>query len=267
MSKIGEFLRARRELLQPEDVGVAVSTRRRVSGLRRDELAMLAGISTEYYTRLEQGRDQHPSPQVLDALARALQLDDDGTAHLHRLATPKRRSVRAERIHPSLQQLLTSWQATPAYISGRYTDVLAANPLATALSPVFHPGRNIVHAAFLDPEFAKLNDDHAAGLKRVVAALRAQAGPDVDDPRLIELVGERSVRSDAFRRLWVRHDVRPFTARGVHGFTHPQVGRLTLAFDKFYVAGAEGQLLVVYHAEPGSASEQALHLLASLAAE
>lgn len=264
-SKIGEFLRARRELVLPEHVGIAVTTRRRVSGLRRDELALLAGISTEYYTRLEQGRDHHPSPQVLDALARALQLDEAAAAHLHALATPKRRRARrGERIAPSLLQLLAAWHDTPAYIGGRYTDVLAANPLATALSPVFQPGRNIVHAAFLDAEFAALNDDHQAGLARVVGALRANVGPDADDPRLIELVGELSVRSDAFRRLWARHDVRPFTARGVHAFTHPQVGHLTLSFDKFYVAGAEGQVLVVYHAEPGSDSERALRLLGSV---
>jgi transcriptional regulator with XRE-family HTH domain len=262
-SKIGEFLRARRELLQPEDVGIAVTTRRRVSGLRRDELAMLAGISTEYYTRLEQGRDQHPSPQVLDALARALGLDEDGTAHLHRLATSKRRVRRGERVHPSLQQLLDAWTQTPAYVGGRHMDVLAANALATALSPVFQPGRNIVHAAFLDREFAALNDDHAAGLSRIVAALRAHAGPDVEDPALIELVGELSVRSEAFRRLWARHDVRPLTPRGVHRFHHPQVGPLTLSVEKFYVAGADGQVLAVYHAEPGSDSERALRLLGS----
>ena len=262
-SKIGEFLRARRSLLAPEEVGIAVTTRRRVSGLRRDELAMLAGISTEYYTRLEQGRDQHPSPQVLDALARALGLDDDATAHLHALAAPKRRARRGERVQPSLQQLMDAWHDTPAYVSDRYLDVIAANSLATALSPVFAPGRNIVHAAFLDPAFAELNHDHTAGLKRIVAALRANAGPDVEEPRLIELVGELSVRSEAFRRLWVRHDVRPLTPRGAHSYNHPQVGRLTLTFDKFYVAGAEGQVLVVYHAEPGSPSEQALRLLAS----
>lgn len=263
MSKIGEFLRARRELVLPEAVGIAVTTRRRVSGLRRDELAMLAGISTEYYARLEQGRDHNPSPQVVDALAAALQLDDDAASHLHALAAPKRRRTRrSERASPSIKQMVSALQDTPAYVSGRYMDVLAANRLATALSPVFQPGRNIVHAAFLDPEFAELHDDFAAGLKRIVGALRASAGPDVEDPRLIELVGELSVRSETFRRLWARHDVQPFTPSGVHAFTHPRVGRLTLNCDKFYAAGAVGQVLVVYHAQPGSPSEQALRMLA-----
>ncbi|MDA0182113.1 helix-turn-helix transcriptional regulator [Solirubrobacter phytolaccae] len=265
-SKIGEFLRARRELVLPEDVGISVTTRRRVSGLRRDELALLAGISTEYYTRLEQGRDQHPSPQVLDALARALRLEEDATAHLHALAAPKPRPRRAERVRPSLVQLLAAWTETPAYVQGRHMDILAANALATAISPVFQPGRNLVHAAFLDAEFAALVDDHEAGVKRLVAALRANAGPDVEDPRLIELVGELSVRSDSFRRVWVRHDVRPLVGGGVHHMLHPQVGPLTLSFDKLRVAEAEDQTLVVYHAEPGSDSERALRLLGSVIA-
>lgn len=265
-SKIGEFLRARRELVLPEEVGIAVTTRRRVRGLRRDELALLAGISTEYYTRLEQGRDHHPSAQVLDALARALQLEEDATAHLHTLAAPKRRARRAERVRPSLARLLAAWPDTPAYVQGRHMDILAANALATALSPVFQPGRNLVHAAFLDREFAALVDDREAGLKRLVAALRANAGPDVDDPRLIELVGELSVRSDTFRRLWARHDVRPLVGAGVHHLEHPQVGPLTLSFDKFRVAEADGQTLVVYHAAPGSDSERALRLLGSTVA-
>jgi transcriptional regulator with XRE-family HTH domain len=270
-SRVGEYLRARRELVRPEDVGITVTSRRRVPGLRRDELAMLAGISTEYYTRLEQGRDHHPSAQVLNAVARALRLDDDATAHLHELAEPaprrRRRPRRPEHVRPSVERLLATWHTTPAYVQGRYMDILAANPLAVALSTMFAPGTNVVRAAFLDPAVRDLFRDWDTRVANAVSALRALVGPDVDDPRLTELVGELSVRSEDFRRLWSRHDVRPQTGAGVHHFRHPQVGDLELQYDKFNVAGADGQLLVVYQAEPGSRSEQALSLLASIAAE
>src|SRR6476619_4121274 len=150
---IGEYLRARRELVQPEDVGVQDLGRRRTPGLRREEVAMLAGVSSDYYIRLEQGRDQHPSVQVLDALARALQLDDDATAHLHALATPvarrRRRSTpRPEKVPTGIAQLIATWHETPAYVYGRYMDVLAANALATALGPHYVPGTNMLRAAF-----------------------------------------------------------------------------------------------------------------------
>ena len=141
---IGEYLRARRELVQPEEVGLPNLGRRRTPGLRREEVAMLAGVSADYYIRLEQGRDQHPSAQVLDALARVLQLDEHASAHLHGLAQPpaqrRRRSSRPERPPAAIVQLIMSWPATPAYIFGRYLDVLAANPLASALAPWFTPG-------------------------------------------------------------------------------------------------------------------------------
>jgi transcriptional regulator with XRE-family HTH domain len=270
-TKVGEYLRARRELVRPEEVGIADTGRRRVPGLRRDELAMLAGISTEYYTRLEQGRDHHPSAQVLDAVARALGLDDDATAHLHDLAKPAprrtRRPPRPERLRPTIQRLLDSWHTTPAYVQGRYMDILAANPLAVALSPMFTPGTNIVRVSFLDPAVRDLFHDWDTRVGNAVAALRALVGPDVEDPRLTQLVGELSVRSEEFRRLWSRHDVRPQIGGGVHHLRHPQVGELELQYDKFNVAGADGQLLVVYQAEPGSRSEEALALLASMAAK
>jgi transcriptional regulator with XRE-family HTH domain len=269
-SRIGEYLRARRELVRPEDVGLTGRGRRRVPGLRRDELAMLAGISTEYYTRLEQGRDHHPSGQVLDAVARALLLDDDATAHLHDLAgaAPRRRRPRRpERVRATVQQLLDSWHTTPAYVQGRYMDVLAANPLAMTLSPMFSPGVNILRAAFIDQAAQDFLPDWESRTGNVVAGLRALVGPDVDDPRLTELVGELSVRSEDFRRLWARHDVRPQVGGSVHRMNHPLVGQLELHCDKFHVAGADRQSLVVYQAEPGSESEQALALLTSIAAE
>jgi transcriptional regulator with XRE-family HTH domain len=270
-SRIGEYLRARRELVRPEDVGIADTGRRRVPGLRRDELAMLSGISTEYYTRLEQGRDHHPSEQVLDAVAAALRLDEEASAHLHDIArsAPRRarRQPRPEQVQIGVRRLLAKWHTTPAYVQGRYMDVLAANPLAAALSPMFSPGANILRSVFLDPAVQDFFVDWEARIAGAVSGLRALVGPDVDDPRLTDLVGELSVRSEEFRRLWSRHDVRRQVGDGVHRMCHPQVGELELHYDKFTVAGAEHQLMVVYQAEPGSRSEQSLALLASIAAE
>ena len=187
-----------------------------VSGLRREEVAMLAGVSTDYYVRLEQGRDQHPSAQVLDALARALQLDDDATAHLHRLAAPPAppaaRSPRPERVPAGIVRLIASWSHTPAYVYGRYMDVLAANPLATAVAPYHAPGRTLsaprssTHASATCT--ATGNESPPApspGYARLV-------GPDVDDPRLNELVGELSVRSERFRQLWAATTPGPSAA-------------------------------------------------------
>ena len=268
---LGEYLRARRELVSPESAGIPHIGRRRVPGLRRDELSLLAGVSTDYYVRLEQGRDRNPSPQVLDALAQALQLDDDATAHLHALAGPERRAHRStqqpERVPPSIQQLIAGWHCTPAYVQGRRLDVLAANSVATALSPLFTPGVNLLRAAFLEPSVRTLFGDHWESLAHNgIAGLRALIGPDVDDP-LNELVGELSVRSDHFRSLWARHDIRARISGGTRHMYHPQVGELELHYDKFHLAGADRQMLTVYQAEPGSRSEQALTLLATIAAD
>jgi transcriptional regulator with XRE-family HTH domain len=267
---IGEYLRARRELARPADAGIPVTARRRVPGLRRDELAMLAGISTEYYTRLEQGRDQHPSAQVLNAIARALGLDQDAIGHLHQLAAPRAARARAPkrpaRVRPSLQQLLDSWPLTPAYVEGPRLDVLASNAIARALSPMFEPGTNVLRAIFLDPAVHDLFPDWEAKAPSLVAALRAMAGAGTDDPRLAELVGELSVRSETFSAIWSRHDIRPHIGGGTHRIVHPQVGELELPYDKFAVTGAADQVLMIYHAEPGSSTEQSLRLLSSLAA-
>ena len=262
---IGEYLRARRELVQPEEVGLPNLGRRRTPGLRREEVAMLAGVSADYYIRLEQGRDQHPSAQVLDALARVLQLDEDATAHLHGLAQPpprRRHRSSPERPPASAVALMMSWSTTPAYIFGRYLDVLAANPLATALAPWFTPGENLLRGAFLDPRRRELRPDWKRSLGGVVAALRANVGPDVDDPRLTELVGELSLRSEEFRQLWARHDARP-KGSGTTVLHHPQVGRLELSYTKFPIPDTDRQTLSVYHAAPGSSSERALALLAT----
>ncbi len=265
---IGEYLRARRELVRPEDIGLPDLGRRRVPGLRREEVAMLAGVSADYYVRLEQGRDQHPSEQVIEALGRALQLDDDGVAHLRRLASPtarrRRPSRRVERVPTGILELLDSLHETPSYVYGRYMDVLAANPLATALVPYYRVGVNLVRASFLDPQIDETHGDRDRVTKTAVASLRALTGPDVDDPQLEELVGELSVRSERFRKLWARHDVKPKRS-GRSRIDHPQVGPLDLGYEKLPIADADRLTLVLYHAEPGSKSAQALALLATTA--
>lgn len=266
---IGEYLRARRELLQPADVGLEEFGRRRVAGLRREEVAMLAGVSADYYVRLEQGRDLHPSEQVLDALARALQLDDDAIAHLHHLARPparrRRRSPRPEHVPAGILQLIASVGDTPAVVEDRYTNVLAVNALATALAPFYVVGTNLVRATFFDPRVRDMFGDWDAITASAVAGLRALVGPDVDDPHLNELVGELSVRSERFRRLWARHDAAPKRS-GTARIEHPQVGALELSFEKLPIPDTDRQTLVLYHAERGSRSAQALTLLASAAA-
>ncbi|MGW7002991.1 helix-turn-helix domain-containing protein [Streptomyces sp. NPDC054933] len=268
---LGEYLRARRELIRPQDVGLPAAGRRRVPGLRREELALLAGISADYYLRLEQGRDRHPSAQVLDALARALRLDEDASAHLHRLAVPDRprrrsRPRRPERVPEGIRQLIMTWPHTPAFVQGRLLDVLAANPLAQALSPLFAPGTNMLRALFLDPASGAAHGRWEASTEGSVAALRALVGPDVDDPPLVELVGELSVRSERFRRLWARHDVRPKRS-GTSTITNPQVGPLELRHEKLPIPDTDRQMLVVYHAEPGTPTAERLALLASLAVD
>ncbi|MDX3078561.1 helix-turn-helix domain-containing protein [Streptomyces sp. NPDC088354] len=264
---LGAYLRARRGLVSPQDAGLPPTGRRRVPGLRREEVALLAGISSEYYLRLEQGRDQHPSPQVLDALARVLMLDADATGYLHGLARPRRRRApvrRPERVAEGTRRLVLA-MSTPAFVQGRHLDVLVANPLATALSPHYVKGANLLRSAFLDPAVRAMyqQGEWERTIAGTVASLRALAGPETNDARLTELVGELSVRSEEFRRLWARHDVKPRTS-GTSRLLHPQVGPLELDYEKLAVTGADGQLLVVYHAAPGSAAEQSLQLLRHL---
>jgi len=263
---LGEYLQARRKLVRPADVGVADSGRRRVPGLRREELALLAGISADYYVRLEQGSNRHPSEQVLDALGHALGLADDAIAHLYRLARPaprRRIARRPERVSPHLHPLLEAWAETPAYVLGRCWDVLAANALARALHPEYRRGVNLLRTIFLDPDAREfyLNWDRLA--QGCVAALRDSSAADLDDPRLTDLVGELSLHSDAFRRLWGRHDVRAKTHL-TKRLNHPVVGELELNFVSLSINGAPGQQLVVYHAEPHTTSAQALTLLSTL---
>lgn len=260
-NRIGEFLRARREQIAPTDLGIPLSNRRRVPGLRREEIAMLAGISSEYYLRLEQGREQHPSDSVISGLARALQLDDDATAYLFDLARPvvrRPQAPSAERVSVGIRQLLYLWTATPAYVQGRTLDVLASNSMARALSPIFTPGVNLVRAAFLDDDVRALYRDWDRMTAGTVAGLRAQAAGDIDDPALTALVGELALKSPEFAALWARHDVRP-KAAGRSLLQHPFVGELDLRYEKLSVGDAgSGQTVVIYHADPGSLSEQNL---------
>jgi transcriptional regulator with XRE-family HTH domain len=264
---LGEFLRARRALVRPEDVGLPGGGLRRVPGLRREEVAMLAGISSDYYLRLEQGRDRHPSVQVLEAVARVLRLDADATAHLVGLAQerPTAGGHRTRQVPASLLQLIDGWPRNPAYVQNRYYDCQAANALATALNPNFRPGVNLLRAVFLDPTERDMRRDWEGLTSEAVAALRSEAGANVDDPRLRDLVGELSLRSERFRALWARHEVRPRRGRVSH-LTHPQVGELDLRSTKLSVDGTDGLNMVVFHAEPGSRSAELLDILGSLAA-
>jgi transcriptional regulator with XRE-family HTH domain len=266
---LGEFLRARRGLVRPGSDLAPVDRRRRVSGLRREEIALLAGVSVDYYVRLEQGRERHPSAQVVEALARALELDDDAAAHLHELARPRvqrrRQAPRRERVSTHLVQMMESWHRTPAVILGRYLTVLAANDLGRALFAGHTHSDDLVRLVFLDPDAREFFPEWERAAANTVAWLRAAIGLDRDDPALIELVGELSAKSEPFRVLWARHDIRQKTHE-VKRFGHPVVGELTLSFEALTVNSAPGQQLVVYQAEPGSPSEDALGLLGSLAA-
>jgi transcriptional regulator with XRE-family HTH domain len=268
-NRLGDFLRARRELVRPEDAGLRSDGRRRVPGLRREEVAQLAGVSTDYYVRLEQGRERHPSQQVIETLAEALRLDDAATVHLYRLAHPpvrRRRSARVERVRPELLQLLDGWTGNPAFVLGHAMDLLARNTLAAALFNGFGRADNLVRMIFLDPTAPSFYDCWPATARVAVGMLRAAAGDDPNSPRLIALVGELCVKNPEFRALWGRHEVRTKT-RSAQRFHHPQVGVLELRSQAFSVNSSPGQQLVVYQAEPGSSSAQALALLGSLAAE
>lgn len=262
-SPIGEYLRARREQVRPEDVGIAWSGVRRVPGLRREEVAALAGISPEYYLRLEQGRDRQPSDQVLRALSRALKLDVAASLHLHRLAhpdSPVRLSPTVDVVDPFLLQLIEQWPTSLAVVVNSCRDVLAINSLTAALDSRFlKVGNNLVHNVFtpglkgMAPDWEEL----AAG---AVAALRMTASPD--DPRLIELVGELSIRDEDFRRLWARHEVAP-SSSGT-SLTHvPGFGVVPVRWQNLDVLGSNGQMIITFFGEPGSIGEQALRTLAS----
>ncbi|MGZ4583001.1 MAG: helix-turn-helix domain-containing protein [Mycobacterium sp.] len=261
---LGDYLRARREQVRPEDVGLVAGSRRRVAGLRREELALLAGISSDYYLRLEQGRDKHPSAQVLDALAGALRLDVKATEYLHQLAMPtagRRQHSGMEDPADSADQLIEQF-AMPAIVASRTLDVLAANRIARALSPGFTPGRNFLSWRLLDPAARELYVDWDAATDVAVSGLREAAGSDPDDARVRSLINELSSASERFRELWARADVG-YRADVVH-MRHPVVGDLYLHPNRFNIPHSGGQHMLTYRADPGSESAEALDALRSL---
>lgn len=263
---LGDYLRARRGQVRPEDVGLIAGARRRVRGLRREELATLAGISSEYYLRLEQGRDQNPSAQILDAIARALQLDIKGTEYLHQLASPpgvRREQLDLETTADGTDELIDQF-SMPAIVVSRCQDVLAANPIARALSPGFTPGTNFLRWRLFEPAAREFFVDWDEVTDVAVSGLREAAGSDPDDPRLRALVDELSRTSARFRELWARAEVgyRP----GVIHMRHPDVGDLYLHRNRFNIPHSGGQHMLTYRAEPGSESASALEALRSLSA-
>jgi transcriptional regulator with XRE-family HTH domain len=272
-SEIREFLTSRRARLKAADVGLPDFGPRRVPGLRREEVAVLAGVSVPYYTRLERGDVAGVSDSVLDALARALRLDDAERSHLFDLARavqplappPRRRSAK-HRIRPSVQQILAAITGVPAVVSNERQDFLAANALARALFVDMFDGQERPNSArfiFLDRRARDLYPDWDSVARDVVGALRSAAGRKPD--ALSDLVGELSTRSEEFRRYWARHDVR-FHVSGVKRLHHPQVGGMELRYEGLEVVFDTDLTIYAYTADPGTRSAEALALLGSLAA-
>lgn len=272
---LGEFLRSRRARVTPESAGVVSYGTRRVPGLRREELAQLAGVSATYYTRLEQGQSRHASESVIDAIARALSLDEDERTHLHDLARPvratRRRAPRPDRVRPGIARLVEAMGEVPAVVLGRRTEALAWNPLGHALLAGHYaidaPSRpadrpNLTRMLFLDPHTRDLYarwDDEAA---RAVASLRLIAGRRRDDRLLADLVGELMLKSDVFASLWAHHPVLNCTS-GTKSFHHPEVGDFELDFEVVHLPDDSGHRIMTYTAVPGTASDAALRLLAT----
>jgi transcriptional regulator with XRE-family HTH domain len=277
---VREFLMSRRAKVTPQDAGVVGGTNRRVPGLRRSEVAALAGVSVEYYAKLERGAIGGASASVLDAVALALRLDDTERAHLLDLARAadgvpssgraRRRATRSSVARPSLQWALAAITDGVAFVRDQRQDLLATNALGRAFySPVLGDGGRVPNLArfqFLDPAARDFYPDWDLFAEMCVAIMRTEAGRDPHDKGLQDLVGELSTRSDVFRRLWGAHDVRTHGA-GTKRFHHPVVGELTLAYEELAITAEPGQVLMVYTAEPGSASADRLRLLASWATD
>ncbi|MFB8414515.1 helix-turn-helix transcriptional regulator [Streptomyces albidoflavus] len=278
-AEVREFLTSRRSRITPERAGLPAGPRRRVPGLRRSEVAALADVSVEYYAKLERGHLGGVSPAVLEAVARALQLDDAEREHLlnlaraadgsDALARPRRRATRQWTPHRSLQWTLDAVTGGPAFVRNGRMDVLAANPLARAFyADVYadpHNQANLARFNFLDPASRRFYPDWDLAADVAVAILRTEAGRNPHDKELHDLVGELSTRSDAFRTRWGAHNVRHH-GTGTKRFHHAAVGALTLAYEGLEMATEPGLTLTVYTAEPGSPSDEGLRLLASWAA-
>ncbi|POX51567.1 helix-turn-helix domain-containing protein [Streptomyces sp. Ru72] len=272
LNELGEFLKARRAELGPRAVGLPdTDGRRRVAGLRREEVAVLAAISTDYYTRLEQGRIT-PSASVLSALVRVLQLSDDQRDYLFELAgrevgRPRRRA--SQKVLPQLLTVMNELSATPGMILGRYLDILAWNPMAAALfgtdfTKIPERQRNYIRQLFTDPAMKSLYADWENSARNAVAVLRRRAAARPDDPGLAALVGELSVQDDQFRQWWGGRQVAPRTG-GIKVFDHPIAGELTLDWDALTCEADPDQQLIIWIAEPGSHSYEGLRFLSSWA--
>ncbi|MEU5303475.1 helix-turn-helix transcriptional regulator [Streptomyces noursei] len=279
-AELGEFLRSRRARLRPEELGLpAYGGRRRVPGLRREELAQLAGVSVDHYVRLEQGRTLHFSEAVLDAVARALRLDAVERAHLYRLARPwpetgafdgEAEQDQRQQVRPGLRRLLDSTPDVPAYIVGRNTDVLAWNRLAAALITDFGAlpprQRNLARLVFLDEGMRNLYADWRGKAGDVAAYLRLDAGRHPDDPHTAELLDELAAGSPEFRAAWAEHRLKDKT-HGRYVYRHPVVGELDLGFETLRLPDDPDQALIAHTVDEGTPSETALRLLANWARE
>ncbi|WP_405734183.1 helix-turn-helix transcriptional regulator [Streptomyces sp. NBC_01537] len=268
---LGRFLSARRARVTPAEAGLTAGPGlRRTPGLRREELATLAGISIDYYTRLERGKETRPSPSVVDALARALLLDDAEHEHLRSLAAHAARTAPdppvapSRYVRPGVRLLLESLRPNPAYVVSRTNDLLAWNPgglrLFAGMEDWPAKQRNIARYAFLHPAGRDLFHDWEHQLRGCVARLRALAGTDPDAPDLAQLVGELLLKSPEFARMWERHDVKGRT-HGRKTYHHPEVGDLTLGYQSMQLEGTPGHRLVTYFAEPGTPEHDAIVLL------
>jgi transcriptional regulator with XRE-family HTH domain len=270
-TELGRFLPARRAQVTPSEVGLPTyQGRRRTPGLRREELATLAGISSDYYIRLERGKETRPSPEVIDALARALQMAEDEREHLRSLAALAARRASepppapSRSVPPGVAVLLESMRPLPAHVVGRNGDLLAWNPgglrLLAGLDDWPVQQRNVWRYTFLHPSARALFEDWEGQLRGCVTHLRALSGLEPDAPDLAMIIGELTLKSPEFARLWDRYDVRGHV-RGHKTFHHPDLGTLTLGYQSMTLNGTPGQSLIAYYAEPGEPEHDKITLL------